>query len=321
MCLKTYRFTSSLQFSALWKMLANKICFPKLSCVPPEKILKIPIFRARVHSVIWLEYVSVLFDLVGIFGEFICAHASYFFEKTDVGTGGTTPKRSSTVIPYNYDGHVHRICGGGDRDGRGRDGRVVQGGRTWRTAASWPSGRAWRAAASWPVSRTWRAGATTRRGPARRARAAVRGGPARPHVDGRRVVAERAVAGRDRDGHRWDGRVTVADRTVADGTRTAAGGTAPDRTVADETETATGGVIADGTVADKGGASVAAQRQRRVRGGASTRRWRAQRRRHDDDGRDGTRRTCRRKRGVASVAARAWRREHDGATASAVAER
>ena len=79
-------------------MLANQICFPKSSCVPPEKILKIPIFRARVHSVIWLEYVSVLFDLVGIFGEFICAHTLYFFEKTDVGTGGTTPKRSSTGV-------------------------------------------------------------------------------------------------------------------------------------------------------------------------------------------------------------------------------
>ena len=70
----------------------------KIILCTSEKILKIPSFRARVHSVIWLEYVSVLFDLVGIFGEFICAHTLYFFEKTDVGTGGTTPKRSSTGV-------------------------------------------------------------------------------------------------------------------------------------------------------------------------------------------------------------------------------
>ena len=229
MCLKTYRFTSSLQFSALWKMLANQICFPKSSCVPPEKFLKIIIFRARVHSVIWLEYVSVLFDLVGIFGEFICAHTLYFFEKTDVGTGGTTPKRSSTGV---FDGHDFRFklrppsfcCSGGAQSKarpsftqhplppppyqapHGMDGTVAS----------------CRAAVRGGPPRLGRA--VVRGGPPRRGRSAARGGPARLHVEGRRVVPGQPYV-EGRHGRTWTAGASLPSELWQDGTGTATGGT------------------------------------------------------------------------------------------------
>ena len=225
-------------------MLANKICFPKLSCVPPEKILKIPIFRARVHSVIWLEYVSVLFDLVGIFGEFICAHTLYFFEKTDVGTGGTTPKRSSTVVfdvtYITLDLRFKLRCtttthpslllppsfccsGGAQSKARpsftqhplppppchaphGMDGTVAS----------------CRAAVRGGPPRLGRA--VVRGGPPRRGRSAARGGPARLHVEGRRVVPGQPYV-EGRHGRTWTAGASLPSELWQDRTGTATGGT------------------------------------------------------------------------------------------------